>query len=87
MSNIVEVTIKVDLHTGVTLEHTCAKCGVTARSKPVSYDSYDRETGRQHGEVFRVSSAEPPEGWEHIRFDGRHVKVCLDCLRKFLGGT
>ena len=88
MSNIVDVVIQVDLDAGCTLDHTCAKCGKTAKSKATSYDCQDRTTGGTlpYG-VFVIRCASSPEGWEHIRVDGKHVEVCSGCLKKFLEPT
>lgn len=83
--NIVEMTIKVDLTTGMSLDHTCARCGATAKSTPASLERFDRATGQMlPDDVFIVRSAAPPAGWDHIRSEGRMVEVCGDCIRKFL---
>jgi hypothetical protein len=86
--NLVEVTIRVDMSAGVTLDHVCARCGATARSTPSAFDSFNRHTGEVN-EIFTVRNAADPAGWEHVRIQyaegegAKHVEVCPECLRAF----
>lgn len=86
-SNIVEVTIKVDFSKSVTLTRTCAKCGATARSTPITYDCGYVKDVTTIGKIFTVRGAMPPEGWEHIRGPNGVVDICPTCIAKFLGGV